>query len=71
MNSFWKITRGELDKIFLRPAIFVMTGFFVIAIVISIFMFNPQERTDLANLANVKGDTVTEVYNNFNNKLYN
>lgn len=67
MNTFWKITRGELDKIFVRPAIFVMTGFFIVAIVISIFMFDPVRRTDLTELANIEGNTVNQVYANFNN----
>lgn len=74
MNSFWKITRGELDKIFVRPAIFIMTGFFVLAIVVAALMFNPSPRADIANLANVESKSVIEVYNNFNSnqhkKLY-
>ncbi len=74
MNSFWKITRGELDKIFVRPAIFIMTGFFVLAIVVAALMFNPSPRADIANLANVEGKSVVEVYNNFRSnqhkKLY-
>ena len=61
MNSFWKITRGELDKIFVRPAIFVMTGFFVLAIVVAALMFDPSPRADSANFANVDGKTVVEV----------
>ncbi len=67
MNSFWRITRGELDKIFVRPAIFIMTGFFVLAIVVSVLMFDPAPRNDLMNLANIQGESVTEVYQNFNN----
>ncbi len=67
MNSFLKITRGELDKIFVRPAIFIMTGFFVLAIVASVLMFNPSPRNDLYQLANIEGNTVIEVYTNFNN----
>ena len=70
MNSFWKITRGELDKIFVRPAIFVMTGFFVLAIVVAALMFNPSPRSDSANFANVDGKTVVEVYNNFNSNQH-
>ena len=67
MNSFLKITRGELDKIFVRPAIFIMTGFFVLAIVASVLMFNPSPRNDLYQLANIEGNTVIEAYTNFNN----
>lgn len=67
MNSFLKITKGELDKIFVRPAIFIMTGFFVLAIVVSVLMFSPSPRSDLVDLANIEGESVTEVYTNFNN----
>ena len=67
MNSFLKITRGELDKIFVRPAIFIMTGLFVLAIVVSVLMFSPSPRNDLVDLANIEGESVTEVYTNFNN----
>lgn len=67
MNFWLKITRGELDKIFVRPAIFVMTGFFIIAIVLSLFLFNPTERNDYNDLANIQGESVLEVYNNFYN----
>lgn len=70
MNSFWKITRGELDKIFVRPAIFVMTGFFVLAIVVAALMFDPSPRADSANFANVEGKTVVEVFNNFNSNQH-
>ena len=70
MNSFWKITRGELDKIFVRPSIFVMVGFFIIAIVVSTFMFNPSPRADLANLTNIEGNAVTDVYNQFNSNQH-
>ncbi len=70
MNCFLKITRGELDKIFIRPAIFIMTGFFVLAIVMSILMFNPKEREDLYDLTNISGNTVVEVYNNFNSNQH-
>ncbi len=70
MNSFWKITRGELDKIFVRPAIFVMTGFFVLAIVVAALMFDPSPRSDSANFANVDGKTIVEVYNNFNSNQH-
>ena len=67
MNSFWRITRGELDKIFVRPAIFIMTGFFVLAIVVSVLMFAPTPRQDLMELDSIQGDSVTAVYQNFNN----
>ncbi len=67
MNSFWRITRGELDKIFVRPAIFIMTGFFVLAIVVSVLMFDPTPRQDLMELDSIQGDSVTAVYQNFNN----
>ena len=70
MNSFWKITRGELDKIFVRPAIFVMTGFFVLAIVVAALMFDPSPRDDSANFANVDGKTVVEVYSNFDSNQH-
>lgn len=70
MNTFWKITRGELDKIFARPAIFIMTGFFVLAIVVASLMFSPSPRADTADLANVSGENVIDVYNNFNSNQH-
>lgn len=70
MNSFWKITRGEMDKIFVRPAIFVMTGFFVLAIVISTLMFAPSPRADITELTNIEGKSVVEVYTTFNSNQH-
>ena len=63
MKTF-RIVKGELFKIFLRPGIFIMTGFLVLILAIAPVLFNPNERTDL--LFTLSGNNVTEKVNSFN-----
>ena len=63
MKTF-RIVKGELFKIFLRPGIFIMTGFLVLILAIAPVLYNPNERTDL--LFTLSGNNVTEKLNSFN-----
>ncbi len=55
-----KLIKGELKKIFLKPAIFVITALLVIALTVSVFIYKPAVRNDAP--VSVPGNTVNDVY---------
>lgn len=65
--STLRLIKGELDKIFVRPVIFVMTGFFIIAMVLSALVFSPTPRQD--NRINFDATSVSQVYNEFESNI--
>lgn len=44
--KFFRLLKGELNKILMRPILYVITGILVIALFFSYMLFNPAERTD-------------------------
>lgn len=55
-----KLINGEIKKIFLKPAIFVITALLVFALTLSIFIFKPAKRND--TLVSVSGTTISQMY---------
>lgn len=61
-----KLAKAEYGKLFFRPAIYFMTAFLILALVILTFSFNPKTtRTD--EFVSFDGTTVNEIYLNFSN----
>mgnify|MGYP004506464065 FL=1 len=55
-----KLINGEIKKIFLKPAIFVITALLVFALTLSIFIYKPAKRND--TVVSVSGTTVGQMY---------
>jgi len=69
MYSIFKLINGELEKIFVRPAIFIMTAFLVIALIFTVLTFSPAQREN--NIIDIDGTTIVSVNTKFiNNILY-
>lgn len=64
MTSTFRLTRAEFKKIFKRASIYIMALLLVIAIIVSIYMFNPIERVD-NTISYGENLTVDDYYNNF------
>ncbi|MBE5745879.1 MAG: hypothetical protein E7359_01135 [Clostridiales bacterium] len=58
--GIFKLTKGELKKIFLKPGIFVVTAVLVLVLAVSSLIFNVNKRDDV--LASVKGETIGQMY---------
>ena len=58
--GIFKLIKGELKKIFLKPGIFVVTAILVLVLTISAIIFNVNERKD--SLINIDGSTITQMY---------
>ncbi len=61
--GIFRLVKGELKKIFLKPGIFVITALLVLALTLSGFIFNPTTRTD-ASILSIAGNKVSEIYSN-------
>lgn len=61
--KIFRIFKGELFKIFLKPGIFIMTGVLVLILAIAPILFSPKERTDI-NFS-LKGTNITDKMNSF------
>jgi|LGOV01.1.fsa_nt_gb ABC-2 type transport system permease protein len=59
-----KLSNAEMRKIYSRIGIFVMAFLFIFILASSTFIYNAPERN--SGIVNISGDTVTEVYNNYN-----
>lgn len=67
----WKLNKAELGKIFLRPAVYFMTAFLAIALIITSLVYAPQTReTNLTNFG-TGTDTVAVAFSAFNNDASN
>lgn len=55
-----KLINGEIKKIFLKPAIFIITALLVFALTLSIFIFKPAKRND--TIVSVSGTTISQMY---------
>ena len=58
--GIFKLIKGELKKIFLKPGIFVVTAILVLTLTISALIFNVNSRND--SLVNIDGSTITQMY---------
>ena len=62
----WKLNRAEINKIFMRPAVYVMVAVLTIALVLFAITFLPSSRYyEKINLAET-GDTVAVAFTKFN-----
>ncbi len=59
----FRLARAELNKLFQRPAIFLMAGFLVVALVLVAILYNPTVRTD-TRIA-YEGANTTEIHTQF------
>lgn len=60
--GLFRLIKGELKKIFLKPGIFVVTALLVVVLIFSATLFRPSER-NLPTIS-VSGRTVSQVYDN-------
>ncbi|MBQ8749027.1 MAG: ABC transporter permease [Clostridia bacterium] len=60
----FKLFKGELKKILLKPSLFVMTALLAIVITFSYYFYMPNGRTN--SEIQIEGTTVTEIYDKFN-----
>lgn len=60
--GIFRLIKGELKKIFLKPGIFVVTTLLVVVLAFSATLFSPGER-NMPSIA-VSGKTVSQVYDN-------
>lgn len=58
--GIFKLTKGELKKIFLKPGIFVVTALLVLVLTISSLIFNVSERDN--GIVNINGETISQMY---------
>jgi len=63
--KFFRLLKGELDKILMRPILYVITGILVVALVFAFIIYNPAERTDGSITEYDNCQDLTEVYNTF------
>lgn len=66
----FKLFKGELKKIFLRPSIFIMTALLAIIITFSYYFYQPMSRVNTS--IQINGSSVMEIYDKFNsgNDIY-
>ncbi len=65
--GFFKLLKGELNKLLMRPLLYVLTAVLVVGIFASFLMFNPSERRDIIITDYDQCETVSDVYMTFNN----
>ena len=59
----YRLFKGELKKIFLKPSLFIMTALLAIVITFSYYFYLPNGRTDTN--VQIKGETVSEIFDKF------
>lgn len=59
--GIFRLTKGELKKIFLKPGIFVVTALLVAVLTFSAVLFKPAYRQD-GNVVNITGSTIGQMY---------
>ncbi len=62
--GIFRLFKGELKKIFLKPGIFIMTGLLILILAIAPKFFTPTERID-ESYVTLKGDNVSERFLDF------
>lgn len=68
MKKTFKLFKGEIKKIFSGPSIYIMTGLFILLLVILPSFFNPTARKDEINSVTLNDTSVIELVNSFNNE---
>ncbi len=66
MSKMGRLIRGELNKILMRPILYVITGILVIALILALTIYAPEQRADSEYA--VGGSTNTEAYTNFSTR---
>ncbi len=59
--GIFRLTKGELKKVFLKPGIFVVTALLVVVLTLSALLFKPATRQN-SGLVNLTGSTVGQMY---------
>lgn len=65
MRGIFRITRAEFNKIFKKPAVYIMAVVLVLACLISLFTFTPVERTN--DKVKISKESAIANYNAFTN----
>ena len=68
MQKLFRLTNGEIKKIFLSPIIFVMTAVIILALTIAPKFFTPDENITTESSVTLSGYKVTEIYSSFLNE---
>lgn len=68
MQKIFRLTKGEIKKIFLSPIIFVMTAVIILALTIAPKFFTPDENITTESSVTLSGYKVTEIYSSFMNE---
>lgn len=68
MQKIFRLTNGEIKKIFLSPIIFVMTAVIILALTIAPKFFTPDENITTESSVTLSGYKVTEIYSIFLNE---
>ena len=61
--SMFRLLRGEMHKILMRPILYIITGVLVLALFLSVSLINMSDRSTYS--FSVVGDTKDAVYENF------
>ncbi len=65
--GIFRLFRGELKKIFLKPGIFIMSGLLILILAIAPKFFTPNNKTDISSIK-FSGENVSEVFLDFREK---
>ncbi len=65
MQKIFRLTKGEIKKIFLSPIIFIMSAVLILALTIAPKFFSPAENITTASSVSLSGYNVTQIYNSF------
>jgi|GEM_PF-1598263 len=65
MPRFSKLIGGELRKITLRPILYIITAVLVLALILSVTLFSPNQRIDDSYVSRLEGSTIGDVYHRF------
>ncbi len=66
--GIFRLFKGELKKIFLKPGIFIMSGLLILVLAIAPKFFSPTLKTDTSSIK-IYGTTVSERFLNFREKF--
>ena len=65
--GIFRLFRGELKKIFLKPGIFIMSGLLILVLALAPKFFTPNNKTDISSIQ-FSGNTVSETFLDFREK---